>query len=77
MRLAVQQLLAGAPAAARAIQPAERVAEEFPVIPHIDTVFDPGLKLSHRATGPPGHRATGFGETAGDFYFELGASLMR
>ena len=31
MRFAVQQLLASAPAADRAIQPAERVAEEFPV----------------------------------------------
>ena len=31
MRLAVQQLLASAPATDRATQPAERVAEEFPV----------------------------------------------
>jgi hypothetical protein len=38
-------------------------------IPHIDTVFDLGFKLSHGATG--------FGETAGYFYFELRASLMR
>jgi hypothetical protein len=38
-------------------------------IPQIDTVFDPGVKLSHRAIG--------FGETASNLYFELGASLMR
>jgi hypothetical protein len=38
-------------------------------IPQIDAVFDPGLKLSHRATG--------VGETASNLYFELGFSLMR
>src|SRR6516225_4360819 len=135
MRLAVQQLLASAPAADRAAQSAERDAEEFPVgteqcwspfsvadlclrtgdsigevrrlqidlaqggmqlgkcarifgwrdprsrglvvrperdseaIPQMDTAFDPGLKL--------GHRATGCGEAASKLNFELGASLMR
>ena len=38
-------------------------------IPQIDTVFGPGLKLSHRATG--------LGETASNLYFELGVSLIR
>jgi hypothetical protein len=135
MRLAVQQLLASAPAIDRATQSTERVPEELPVgteqrwsalsvanlslrtgdsigqvrrpemglaqggmqsdkcvrilgwrglrfrrlvvsperdseaIPQMDTVFTPGVKLSHRAID--------FGETASNLHLELGASLMR
>jgi len=46
-----------------------RPERDSEAVPHIRTVFGPGIKL--------GHRAAGFGETASDLYFELEASLMR